>query len=106
VLLLLDEPTTGLDPRSKQDVQRFVRALRNDHDATILLCTHDMREAEELCDRIALIDRGRLVALDTVEGLKRTVGAEMGAVDPSLDDVFLHLTGRSLGDDEDEEAEE
>ena len=106
VLLLLDEPTTGLDPRSKQDVQGFVRALRNDHDATILLCTHDMREAEELCDRIALIDRGRLVALDTVDGLKRSVGAEMGVVQPSLDDVFLHLTGRSLGDDEDEEAEE
>ena len=60
VLLLLDEPTTGLDPRSKLDVQRFVRELREGHDATILLCTHDMAEAAALCDRVAILDKGRL----------------------------------------------
>ena len=51
VLLLLDEPTTGLDPRSKLEVQEFIKSVRKTHDATILLCTHDMNEAEELADR-------------------------------------------------------
>src|SRR5207247_1173564 len=58
VLLLLDEPTTGLDPRSKQEVQEFIREIRVEHDATILLCTHDMDEAEVLADRIGILDRG------------------------------------------------
>ncbi len=105
VLLLLDEPTTGLDPRSKLDVQRFVRELRDGHDATILLCTHDMAEAEALCDRVAIVDKGKLVALDTVDGLKRRFGAEMDATDPTLEDIFIHLTGRSLEDDEEESDE-
>jgi ABC-2 type transport system ATP-binding protein len=104
VLLLLDEPTTGLDPRSKKDVQQFVRQLRDEHDATILLCTHDMAEAEELCERMAVLHKGRLVALDTVPGLKASVGVEMGVAEPTLEDVFIHLTGRSL-DDEDDEGE-
>jgi ABC-2 type transport system ATP-binding protein len=100
VLLLLDEPTTGLDPRSKQDVQKFVHELRNEHDATILLCTHDMSEAETLCDRVAIVDKGRLVALDTVDGLRRQFGEEMGVLEPNLEQIFIHLTGRSLEDDE------
>src|ERR671914_2539407 len=78
VLLLLDEPTTGLDPRSKLDVQRFIHELRDGHDATILLCTHDMAEAAALCDRVAILEKGRLVALDTVDGLKQRYGDEMG----------------------------
>ncbi|HEX5500480.1 MAG TPA: ABC transporter ATP-binding protein, partial [Thermomicrobiales bacterium] len=106
VLLLLDEPTTGLDPRSKQDVQAFVRQLRDEHDATILLCSHDMQEAEQLCERIAVLDRGRLVALDTVDGLKRRVAAELGAPEPTLEQVFIHLTGRSLHDDDEDEGGE
>ncbi len=105
VLLLLDEPTTGLDPRSKLDVQRFVRELRDEHDATILLCTHDMAEAEELCERMAVLHKGRLVALDTVPGLKASAGAEMGVAEPTLEAAFIHLTGRSLTD-EDEEGED
>lgn len=104
VLLLLDEPTTGLDPRSKQDVQVFVRQLRDEHDATILLCTHDMHEAEDLCGRMAVIDKGKLASLDTVDGLKRRFGAEMGNAEPTLEEVFIHLTGRSLADDHEEGA--
>ena len=64
ILLLLDEPTTGLDPRSKREVQSFIRELRDMHDTTILLTTHDMVEADTLCDRIAIMDSGKVVALD------------------------------------------
>lgn len=111
VLLLLDEPTTGLDPRSKEDVQVFVRELRDTHDATILLTTHDMDEADALCDRIAIIDGGRIVALDTPEALKRQVGALQGRDGPvSLHDVFMYFTGRNWeefeGEEEDEEGDD
>ncbi len=99
-LLLLDEPTTGLDPRSKQDVQRFVRMLREHHDTTVFLTTHDMDEADRLCDRIAIIDQGRIVALDTPVALKQQVGSSNGARGTvSLEDVFLALTDRSIEDD-------
>src|SRR5207245_3675940 len=73
IVLLLDEPTTGLDPRSKIDVQNFVKELREVHDATILITTHDMDEAEALCDRVAIIDKGRIVAMGTVNELKQAV---------------------------------
>ena len=98
VLLLLDEPTTGLDPRSKQEVQHFVRAVRESHDATVLLCTHDMEEAEALTDRIAVVDKGRVVALGTSDALKVRLRAE-GHANPSMEDVFMDLTGTSLRDD-------
>ena len=65
-LLLLDEPTTGLDPRSKLDVQKFIADLRQTHDATIVLTTHDLDEADRLCDRITVLDQGRIV----VDGLR------------------------------------
>ena len=93
-LLLLDEPTTGLDPRSKQEVQAFVRELRDQHDTTILLTTHDMLEADKLCDRIAIIDGGSIVALDTPENLKKLMPSN--GHKPSLEDVFLQLTGKKL----------
>ena len=106
VLLLLDEPTTGLDPRSKGDVQVFVRELRDTHDATILLTTHDMDEADALCDRIAIIDGGRIVAMDTPEALKQQVGILEGKDRPvSLHDVFMHFTGRDWEDFEEEDEE-
>src|SRR5260370_4650937 len=90
ILLLLDEPTTGLDPRSKLDVQTFVRELRDTHDATILLTTHDMDEADALCDRIAIIDGGRIVAEDTPEGLKASVATRLGLDRPAtLTEVFM-----------------
>jgi ABC-2 type transport system ATP-binding protein len=63
VLLLLDEPTTGLDPRSKLEVQDFIREIRGMHDSTILLCTHDLNEAEALAERVGILDRGRVLAL-------------------------------------------
>ncbi len=90
VLLLLDEPTTGLDPKSKRDVQGYVLKVRRDHGATVLLTTHDMDEADRMCDRIAIIDQGRFVALDTPDGLKRMIAGDNG----TLEDVFLELTGK------------
>ncbi len=65
ILLLMDEPTTGLDPRSKLEVQSFVEQLRDTHDATIVLTTHDMDEAQRLCQRIGILNDGRIVAEDT-----------------------------------------
>ncbi len=100
ILLLLDEPTTGLDPHSKRDVQAFVREIRDAHDATVLLTTHDMDEADRLCDRIAILDGGRIVALDTPARLKERVPSRDG-ISPTLEDVFIALTGRRF-----EEAEE
>ena len=105
-LLLLDEPTTGLDPRSKQDVQVFVRELRDTHDATILLTTHDMDEAEALCDNIAIIDGGRIVALDTPEGLKAVVSERLNlGREATLTEVFMSYTGRDWEQEEEEDED-
>jgi ABC-2 type transport system ATP-binding protein len=101
-LLLLDEPTTGLDPRSKLDVQAFIEELRSTHDATIVLTTHDLAEAERLCGRITILDGGRVVAEDTPDGLKASESART-ATSSSLHDVFMTYTGRSLDDDVDED---
>ena len=101
-LLLLDEPTTGLDPRSKLDVQAFIEDLREHHDATVLLTTHDLAEAERLCDRLAILDRGQLVVEGTPDELKARVQRERG-LPPTLDSVFMTWTGRSLDDDIDDE---
>jgi ABC-2 type transport system ATP-binding protein len=107
ILLLLDEPTTGLDPRSKQDVQAFVRELRDTHDATILLTTHDMDEADALCDRVAIIDGGRIVALDTAAGLKASVQQRLGLDHPAtLTEAFMAHTGRDWENDEPEEEDD
>jgi ABC-2 type transport system ATP-binding protein len=100
VLLLLDEPTTGLDPRSKQEVQSFIREIRRSHDATILLCTHDMNEAEELADRVGLLDRGELLFLEPVSAVKRRYHVA------TLEDAFFAATGREYEDEQTEEDEE
>ncbi len=97
-LLLLDEPTTGLDPRSKLDVQAFVEEVNEAHDATIVLTTHDLAEAERLCSRITVLAGGRVVAEDSPEGLKRLV-ADVHGQEPTLHAVFMTFTGRSLDDD-------
>jgi len=104
-LLLLDEPTTGLDPRSKLDVQSFIEDLRDGHDATIVLTTHDLAEADRLCDRIAIINDGRIVVEDTPEALKVLV-AERHGQEPTMESVFMTFTGRSLDDDIDNENED
>jgi ABC-2 type transport system ATP-binding protein len=105
-LLLLDEPTTGLDPRSKLDVQAFIEELRETHDASIVLTTHDLAEAERLCSRITILDGGKVVAEDTPAGL-REAESRRTTTEASLHDVFMTYTGRSLDDDVDEnEADE
>ena len=104
-VLLLDEPTTGLDPRSKLDVQAFIEEVRDTHDATIVLTTHDLAEAERLCDRIALINDGRMVAEGTPLELKTMVERDYGK-EPTLESVFMTFTGKSLDDDIGDESED
>ncbi len=94
-LLLLDEPTTGLDPKSRRDVQLFLEELREREGTTILLTTHDMAEAERLCARIGFLAHGKLVAEGTAADLKAKAGVE------SLDDAFIKLTGEQLEKEED-----
>ena len=90
VLLVLDEPTTGLDPASKRDVQAFIQEVRDSHDATVLLMSHDMDEIARLCDRMAVLDDGRIVAQGTP--------ASLAAPGETLEDAFIRLTGHALGD--------
>ena len=104
-VLLLDEPTTGLDPRSKLDVQTFIEEVRDTHDATILLTTHDLAEAERLCDRIGLINDGRMVAEGTPAELIAMVARDYGK-EPTLESVFMTFTGKSLDDDIDDDNED
>ena len=100
-LLLLDEPTTGLDPRSKLEVQTFIEEVRASHDMSIVLTTHDLAEAERLCERITILNGGRVVASASPEDLKRRVHEEHGEP-PTLEAAFMTWTGRSLDDDVDE----
>jgi ABC-2 type transport system ATP-binding protein len=93
ILLLLDEPTTGLDPRSKVEVQQFIREIRAQHDATVLLCTHDLVEAEELAERVGILDRGRLIELAPADELKRKYGVE------TLEEAFFAATGKAFEDE-------
>ena len=104
-LLLLDEPTTGLDPRSKLDVQAFIEDLRDTHDATIVLTTHDLAEAERLCDQIVILDQGRVIVRGTAAELKVRVELDRD-LPPTMESVFMAYTGRSLDDDIEEEAED
>ncbi|MGB1585808.1 MAG: ATP-binding cassette domain-containing protein [Thermoplasmatota archaeon] len=75
-VLFLDEPTTGLDPQSRQELWDVLRRLRRDKGLTVIMSTHYMEEADKLCDRIAIMAKGRIAAIDTPEGLKRSVGAD------------------------------
>jgi len=101
-LLLMDEPTTGLDPRSKREVQDLVTSIRRDRAATVLLCTHDLQEAEVLCDRVVVIDQGRVLAEGTPAELIRSHAGPDGG---SLEDAFMRLTGKRLEEDEEEKEE-
>jgi len=100
VLMLLDEPTTGLDPASKRDVQQFVREVRDQHDATILLTTHDMDEADRLCDRIAFLRGGEIIAEGTPLELRQFAARGRPIEEVTLETVFLELTGKSIEEDE------
>jgi ABC-2 type transport system ATP-binding protein len=97
VLLLLDEPTTGLDPRSKVEVQEFIREVRRAHDTTILLCTHDLTEAEALSERVGILHAGRLLCLSPAAEVSRRYGAE------TLEEAFFAATGRAFAEEEEEE---
>jgi ABC-2 type transport system ATP-binding protein len=101
-VLLLDEPTTGLDPRSKREVQAVIEELRDEWGATILLTTHDMTEADILCDRVAIMDKGNVVAMDTPTKLKKLVPNNNGH-ETTLEDVFMELTGRALKEEDEVE---
>ena len=102
VLMLLDVPTTGLDPRSKRDVQTSVREVQSDHGPTIFLTTHDIDEDEALCDRIAFLVGGRIVAEGTPLELREKVAGGRPVDSIDMEDVFMALTGRSVDDDEEE----
>ena len=88
-IAFLDEPTTGLDPQSRHAVWEFIRGLK-ERRRTVVLTTHYMEEAEALCDRVAIIDHGKLIALGTPAELREQNGAE------DLEEVFLKLTGRRI----------
>ena len=92
-VLFLDEPTLGLDPQTRRSIWDFILKLKKEG-VTIMLTTHYMEEADYLCNRVAIIDHGKLIAIDTPKNLKRKHRAK------TLEDVFLRYTGRSIRDDE------
>jgi ABC-2 type transport system ATP-binding protein len=99
-LLFLDEPTTGLDPQSRRQLWGVLERFRADG-GTIVLTTHYMDEAEELCDRVAVVDHGRVIALGTPGELVGALAAPRVVTHHgTLEDVFMSLTGRHLRDDE------
>ncbi|HEY77903.1 MAG TPA: ABC transporter ATP-binding protein [Dehalococcoidia bacterium] len=93
-LLFLDEPTVGIDPQSRNMIYETIESLR-DGGMTILYTTHYMEEADRLCHRVAIMDGGQIIALDTPHGLKSMIGSPEQV---TLEDVFLKLTGRGLRD--------
>ncbi len=101
-LLLLDEPTTGLDPRSKREVQELVLELREREGTTVLLTTHDMDEADRICDRVAILDEGRIAAQGTPAELKARVSRDGAGA--TMEEVFFAVTGKEWRDDESTEA--
>ena len=90
-VLFLDEPTRGLDPGIAQDIRALVQSLK-EQGVTLFLTTHYMEEADRLCDRVAILHNGRIVALDTPQNLKHNIGK----TNATLEDVFLTLTGYTL----------
>jgi len=102
-IIFLDEPTTGLDPQARRNLWDLIKKVR-ERGATVVITTHYMDEAEELCDRVAIIDAGKIIALDTPDKLIDKLVAQ-GFTRPkpvkeaNLEDVFLNLTGKELRDD-------
>jgi len=87
-VLFLDEPTVGLDPVARHGVWRHIRNLRDEFDTTVFMTTHDMEEADQLCETVAFMHRGRLAGFGTPAELKAKVGPQA-----TLDDVFIEMTG-------------
>lgn len=102
-IVFLDEPTTGLDPQARRNLWQLIRNIR-DKGATIIITTHYMDEAETLCDRVAIMDEGRIISLDTPDRLIDRL-VESGFERPrqvkkaNLEDVFIHLTGHEVKQD-------
>jgi ABC-2 type transport system ATP-binding protein len=96
-VFFLDEPTTGLDPVSRTAVWGMLRKIKSQRDLTVLITTHYMDEADKLCDRIAIVDHGTLVALDSPQALKASIPGRAPET-VTLDDVFVYYTGRDLRD--------
>jgi ABC-2 type transport system ATP-binding protein len=103
LVLFLDEPTTGLDPQARRHMWELVKRFK-DEGRTVVLTTHYMEEAEELCDRVAIMDHGKIVAMDYPDALIESLlgkGFQKERVEKlaNLEDVFLDLTGRALRDE-------
>lgn len=97
-LIFLDEPTVAVDPQSRNNILDGIKKLRDDG-ATIIYTTHYMEEVEILCDRIIILDKGRIIAQGTTDELKKLAGPKQKVVvGPTLNDVFLELTGKELRD--------
>lgn len=98
-LIFLDEPTVAVDPQSRNNILNDIKKLR-DQGATVIYTTHYMEEVEELCDRIIILDNGKIIAKGTVDELKNWPKNQTKiATGPTLNDVFLELTGKDLRDD-------
>ncbi|MBO9534422.1 MAG: ATP-binding cassette domain-containing protein [Solirubrobacteraceae bacterium] len=97
-LLFLDEPSTGLDPQNRANLWSHILRLREETGMTIFLTTHYLDEADAMAERVMVMDRGEVIADDTADGLKADLAARSDLAQPTLDDVFLDLTGRSLRD--------
>lgn len=97
-ILFMDEPTLGLDPQSTSEIREFIKKLNVEDKATIILTTHQMIEADMLCDRVGIIDKGKIVALDTPDNLKRIVaGADMTSVDVNVPNLTNEMVGSLKG---------
>ncbi|MEO7306780.1 MAG: ABC transporter ATP-binding protein [Ferruginibacter sp.] len=102
-IIFLDEPTTGLDPQARRNLWELIKDIRN-QGTTVIITTHYMDEAEQLCDRIAILDEGKIISLDSPDkmiddlvssGFERPKQVKAA----NLEDVFIHLTGREMRDD-------
>lgn len=101
-LLIMDEPTVGIDPQSRNHILETVKRLNTERAMTVLYTSHYMAEVEFLCQRLAIIDHGRLLAAGALDEIRRLASTESAASptaeEPTLESVFLHLTGRALRD--------
>jgi ABC-2 type transport system ATP-binding protein len=97
-VLFLDEPTIGLDPQTRNSMWGYIRLLKETEDITIFMTTHYMEEAE-FCDRIAIMDQGQIVVLDTPEALKASVGADRVTIDTEDDEAAIHALRERFGVD-------